>query len=358
MELGYFTQPFHPINREVDETLKEDYDAAIIADRNGYKEAFFGEHVTDKFETITSSLSFIASLSYTTKQIFLGTGTINLPNTHPVYIASTASMIDNMLKGRFILGISMGALPTDWEIFGNLNNDKEKMFEECITNVLRLWSDNAPYDFKGDYWNVSTKKTYNRALELGSIMKPFQKPHPEIVCTALNPNSQGLYKAALKGWSPVSSNFLHISALKSQWKNYEQGLEKNNVERYKKKWRIARMVFVNEDNTKALSYAKNHNGPYAKCIIQILKKLKTANKLSFLKEHPEQPNEEITLDYCLDKLVIAGDPSSVCDQINAFNQNVGTYGSLLYVGVDWQDKTLAIKSMELMSNRVMLNLDK
>ena len=356
MKLGYFTQPFHPSDRKVFETLKEDHYAALIADRNGYREAFFGEHVTDKFETITSSLAFISSLAYVTKNIYLGTGTINLPNSNPAQVASSVSMIDNMLEGRFILGISMGALPTDWEIFGSLNYDKEKMFEECISQITSLWTEKAPYGLHGEFWNTSTTVTFNSSLGLGEIMKPFQKPYPEIVCTALTPKSKGLFKAGQKGWSPISSNFLQPNAVKTHWESFEKGVKKNNKIPDPQKWRIARMIFVNEDNSLALKYGKSVNGPYGKCIEQILKKLKFANKLNILKECENQPDEEITLDYCIDKLVVAGDPPAVKDQLLEFNNIVGPYGTLLYVGVDWQDKELAKKSMELMSNKVMINL--
>ncbi len=354
MNIGYFTQPFHPIGRKIHETLEEDYESAIIADRNGYKEAFFGEHVTDKYETITSSLSFISSLAYSTKNIFLGTGTINVPNHHPVQVASTISMIDNMLKGRFIMGISMGALPTDSEIFGNLKHNKESMFEEGMKIILNLWKQKPPFNFKGNFWNISTEETMNNDLGLGDIIKPYQKPHPEIVCTALSPNSIGLFKAAQKGWSPISSNFLHVNSIKSHWESYSKGIGCKNPEKLRKIWRIARMIFINEDHKKAINYAKSKNGPYGQCINQILKKLRAANRLFILKEHPDQDDNQITLDYCLDNLVIAGDPKSVSDQIAKFNSEVGKYGTLLYVGVDWLDKELAKKSMELMSNKVIV----
>ena len=52
--------------------------------------------------------------------------------------------------------------------------------------------------------------------------------------------------------------------------------------------------------------------------------------------------------------MIAGDPISVSDQIAKFNSKVGKYGTLLYVGVDWLDKELAKKSMELMTNKVIV----
>ena len=50
MKLGYFTQPFHPTTKKLSQSLGGS-EAAVIADRNGYTEAIFGEHATDAFET-------------------------------------------------------------------------------------------------------------------------------------------------------------------------------------------------------------------------------------------------------------------------------------------------------------------
>lgn len=353
MRLGYFTQPFHPISKNLSQSLEEDYEAGIIADRNGYSEAIFGEHATDAFETITSSLTFISSLSYSTNNIKLGTGTINIPNTHPAFVASTVSMLDHMLKGRLLLGVSMGALPTDWEIFGSLDHNKSEMFEEAMFQIIELWKRNPPYDLKGSFWKISSAKTMNKELGLGEVMKPFQKPHPEILCTALSPNSIGLYKAGQKGWSPVSSNFIQENYVSSHWDQYSEGAKKAGLKPQKEKWRVAKMIFVNDDHKKALEYGKGLRGPYAQCIKQIIKKLKAANKLNFLKENDHQSDEEITLDYCIDKLVIAGDPISVREQLLNFIDKTGNFGTLLYVGVDWLDKELGKRSMELISNKVI-----
>ena len=353
MNLGYFTQPFHPTTKMLSQSLQEDFEAGVIADRNGYSEAIFGEHATDAYETITSSLAFIASLCYNTKHIKLGTGTINIPNTHPAFVASTVSMLDHMLKGRLLLGVSMGALASDWEIFGTYDLDKQAMFEESLYQILQLWKTRPPYNLEGNFWKITSKKTMNLELGLGEIMKPFQQPHPEILCTALSPNSVGLRKAGQKGWSPVSSNFIQEHYVSSHWKQYSEGSQSVNINADTKKWRVAKMVFVNDDNKKALKYGKGLDGPYAKCINQIIKKLKAANKLNFLKENEHQLDDEITLDYCLSKLVIAGDPSSVKDQIYQFAEKTGNFGTLLYVGVDWLDKKLAKNSMELMANKVI-----
>ena len=62
MKLGYFTMPAHPPTRRYVETLKEDRDAFIIADRLGYSEGYCGEHLTDTAENIPNSMMFIATL--------------------------------------------------------------------------------------------------------------------------------------------------------------------------------------------------------------------------------------------------------------------------------------------------------
>ncbi|HUN49048.1 MAG TPA: LLM class flavin-dependent oxidoreductase, partial [Stellaceae bacterium] len=87
MDLGYFTMPLHPPSRDYTETLKEDREAILLAEKLGFVEAFVGEHVTDLAESITSSLMFIASLAHDTPRIKLGSGTLNLPNNHPAAVA-------------------------------------------------------------------------------------------------------------------------------------------------------------------------------------------------------------------------------------------------------------------------------
>ena len=90
MRLGYFAMPMHPQGRTWAETLREDRDAVILADRLGFHDAFIGEHLTDRHENITNSLVFLATLINDTTQIRLGTGTTNLSHMHPALVAVNA----------------------------------------------------------------------------------------------------------------------------------------------------------------------------------------------------------------------------------------------------------------------------
>src|ERR1700739_2574988 len=159
MNLGFFTMPIHPLTKDWRQSLREDREAFLLADELGFTEAYVGEHVTDKAENITSSIAFIAWLAPATRQIKLGTGTINMPNTHPAAVAASVAMLDHMLDGRFILGISPGGLLSDAEVFGNLDADRNAMFLEAINQVLDIWAGKPPYDLRGRYWNVSVQQT-------------------------------------------------------------------------------------------------------------------------------------------------------------------------------------------------------
>jgi alkanesulfonate monooxygenase SsuD/methylene tetrahydromethanopterin reductase-like flavin-dependent oxidoreductase (luciferase family) len=61
----------------------------------------------------------------------------------------------------------------------------------------------------------------------------------------------------------------------------------------------------------------------------------------------------VTLESVCDKLVIYGTPDSVADQLLAFQEEVGTFGTLLYAGKDWKDRELGRQSMILMAEQVL-----
>ena len=226
MELGFFTMPMHPVGKDWRVSLREDREAFLLADELGFVEGYVGEHATDLAENITSCTMFIASLAGAVKRMRLGTGTVNLPNSHPVTVASQIAMLDHMLDGRLIFGISPGGLLSDAEIFGNLDNNRNEMFLEAINHVIAIWAAEAPYNIEGKYWNISTARTLMADIGQGIVPRPLQKPHPPIIITAVAPFSQGVTEAATRGWDPISANFLMPAWVKSHWPKYIDGCER------------------------------------------------------------------------------------------------------------------------------------
>jgi alkanesulfonate monooxygenase SsuD/methylene tetrahydromethanopterin reductase-like flavin-dependent oxidoreductase (luciferase family) len=356
MRLGYFTMPVHPIHRNWAETLKEDREAIILADQLGFYDAFMGEHLTDKAENITNSLIFNASLIHSTKTIKLATGTSNLSHMHPVLVAQHAAMFDHLSEGRFIFGVSPGALTSDAEALGILEQDRNKMFAEAIDVILAIWERDPPYDidFPDNRYKVAIRKTQALPIGVGYLGKPFQQPRPEIVGTVVAPFSPGVVLMGKRDFHPLSANFLLSRHLKSHWENYRKGKAEVGAEADVGDWRVARAIFVHDDDKTAARYGcDDANSPYAFYYGQMLAKMKRGKRLYVFKSHKEQADEEITHDYVMEHCVIHGSVNKVVDQILALREEIGDFGELVYAGMDWVDPELAKRSMQLMAEQVM-----
>jgi alkanesulfonate monooxygenase SsuD/methylene tetrahydromethanopterin reductase-like flavin-dependent oxidoreductase (luciferase family) len=356
MRLGYFIMPLHPASRPWEETLREDFDGIVLADKLGFHDAFVGEHLADGCETITNSMIFLASLVHETKQIKLATGTSNLSYMHPVLIASNAAMLDHMLQGRFIFGISAGALPVDAEALGTFDMDRNKMFAESIEVILAIWERDAPYDidFPDNRYKVSTRRTGNKELSLGELKKPFQKPRPEIVGTVVAPGSKGVIEMGKRDFHPLSANFLMSYYLKSHWDNYVEGKTAVGAKADTNEWRVARTIFVADDDKMAARYGyEDANSPYGYYYRQLYGKMSRGPRVGLFKTYREQPDEQVTIDAALPRLVINGTVNKVVDQILALREEIGDFGELVYAGMDWVDPALGKRSMQLMAEEVM-----
>jgi len=353
MKLGFFTMPMHPPGRDYTQTLKEDREAVILADKLGFCEAFIGEHVTDICESIPSCLAFIASVAFETKQIKLGSGTVNLPNSHPAQVAANVAMLDHMLEGRFLFGIGPGGLRSDMEMLGNLDRDRTAMFVEAIDQILAIWAGDAPYNLKGQFWNLSTERTLIREAGQGVMLKPYQQPHPPIVVTAIVPHSKGLVAAARRGWTPITANFLQPHWAATHWPMHAQGCELGGRKAERRDWRVCKSIFVADDDATAQRYAKDVNGAYGFYYWNLLTKRKARGNVDIFKHDLKLPDSAVTMDYILDRLVICGTVNNVVDQLLAFREITGDFGTLLYAGHDWADPQLARRSMQLMAEQVM-----
>ena len=357
MKLGMFMMPLHPPGRNATETLAEDREAFLLADRLGFAEGFVGEHVTDLAENVTSCLMFLASLAHETKNIVLGSGTINMPNSHPAAIAAQVAMLDHILKGRFIMGISPGGLMSDAEVFGNFQKNRNAMFVESINTVLKIWESEGPLDLQGEFFKVSTKQTAIPDIGQGLILKPYQRPHPRIVGTAVAPFSAGVTEMAKRGWQPISANFLMPPWVKSHWPKYVEGREAVGAKADPSEWRVAKSIFVADDEKTAQRYGKSAEGPYHFYFKQLTRKLVGGGRSNLFKLDQAQPDSEITPEYVTNKLVIAGTVDSVVDHLLAFREQIGDFGTLLYACHDWMDPVLGKRSMELMAREVMPRLN-
>ena len=117
--------------------------------------------------------------------------------------------------------------------------------------------------------------------------------------------------------------------------------------------RIAKFIFVSKSKREQENYGMSSKGPIFFCLKQIYNKLKKANRLDILKKNPADKKEKINLDILMKELVICGDVPKVIDQVQSLKNNFSNMSTLTYVNVDWKNKKISKRSMELLAEKVI-----
>jgi len=111
--------PVHPPARSFTDTLAEDAEKSLLADRLGFEEVWMGSTFSATSDAHPFATDVLRRPHLThQKPAFLGPGVINLPNHDPVIVAAEAAQFDHMSRGRFLLGVGPGGLLSDFDCSG------------------------------------------------------------------------------------------------------------------------------------------------------------------------------------------------------------------------------------------------
>ena len=196
--------------------------------------------------------------------------------------------------------------------------------------VLDIWTSDAPYDLHGEFFNVTTAKTMIPEIGQGTILKPYQKPHPPIVVTAVAPHSKGVTEAAKRGWTPISANFLLPEWVASHWPRYVEGCDRVGARR--RSGGLARRQIASSSPTTRpprSATAIGPKGPYHFYFKQLIASWSAPAGAEPVQARPERARRRHHGRRVTRKLVIAGTVDSVVEQILAFRDEIGDFGTLL-----------------------------
>ncbi len=176
---GIFLAPFHPVDEDPTLCIRRDLELVEHLDRLGYEEAWIGEHHSAGYEIISSPEVFIAAAAERTRRIMLGSGVISLPYHNPLMTANRVLQLDHQTRGRFMLGVGPGLLPSDAFAMGIDPSTQRDRMVEAIEIILRL--------FKGE--RITHKTDWFTLVDATCQLKPYTWPHPEIaVASSITPS--------------------------------------------------------------------------------------------------------------------------------------------------------------------------
>ena len=132
MRFGIFLAPFHKPGTNPTLALEQDLELIQWLDRCGYDEAWFGEHHSAGSEISASPELMIAVAAERTKHIKLGTGVVSMSYHNPLWVAERIVQLDHLTRGRVMLGMGPGSLPSDGAMIGVSQKDSRRYLEEAL----------------------------------------------------------------------------------------------------------------------------------------------------------------------------------------------------------------------------------
>ncbi|WP_158746965.1 LLM class flavin-dependent oxidoreductase, partial [Acidisphaera sp. L21] len=164
-----FTESRDPARDEavLDEVVRE----VQLSEALGFDTVWLSEHHFDGNCAYVDPISFAAALAMATKHIRIGLAVAQMSLHHPIRLAEQLSLIDNLSKGRLIVGLGRGTNYNIYEYqgYGIDPAESQARFEEATKIILQAWTSEEGFAYTGQFWDVNVPVLRPR---------PFTRPHP------------------------------------------------------------------------------------------------------------------------------------------------------------------------------------
>ncbi len=225
----------------IDETLRE----ARLTDELGFDVIWLAEHHFDGICAYVDPVSFAAALAVATQRAKIGFAVAQMSLHHPIRMAEQLSLIDNISKGRLIVGLGRGTAYNiyDYQGYGLDHHEAQARFEEAEEIMFQAWR-GEKFEHHGRFWDI--KVPMLRPL-------PYSKPHPFVIRSASS--EEGMLHIARQG-RPFMMNVQSNEVTKHRMELYrntlrEQGMDDAAVARNVDQSWVWRNVFVAETDAAA-----------------------------------------------------------------------------------------------------------
>ncbi|MGH8012306.1 MAG: LLM class flavin-dependent oxidoreductase [Candidatus Binataceae bacterium] len=342
MKFGIFMAPFHRVGENPALCFERDLQLIEWLDELGYDEAFIGEHHSAGWEIIPSPEIFMAVAATRTKRIMLGSGVVSVPYHHPFHIANRFAMLDQLTRGRVMLGCGPGALPSDAYMLGIETTTQRDRMVEGLQAVVRLFTEEGGVNVDGSYFKLNDAHLQ---------VKPYQRPYmPIFVANTISPS--GMVAAGKLGCGVLSvASFAQggLDNLAKRWAVAEEIAAENGKTVDRNNWRMVFPVHLAESREEALRDVREGGDAWIqKYFIETL-----AARIQF-EEYPGQPAEEMTVDRMVGRGgAIVGTPDDAIKRLQeVYEASGGGFGGLLILAHEWAPREKTLHSYELWARYV------
>jgi limonene 1,2-monooxygenase len=337
MKFGIFLAPFHPVGQNPTLALERDLDLLVHLDRLGFDEAWIGEHHSAGYEIIASPEVFIAVAAERTNHIRLGTGVNSLPYHHPLMLTDRLVLLDHLTRGRVMLGVGPGALPSDAFMMGIPVAEQRDRMEEALEAILLLLGSDEPVTMKTDWFTLDDARLN---------LRPYTHPHFEVaVASQISPagsRAAGRFGTGLL--SIGATNQQGFDLLGYHWQIAEERAAQFGTSVDRRNWRLVGPVHIAETREQA----------YADVQFGLADWVDYFQRVAALPIAPDTSTAEEMAD-AINKsgFAVIGTPDDAIAQLQRlWDQSDGGFGTFLVMAHDWADTEPTRRSYELLARYV------
>lgn len=337
MKFGVFLAPHHPIGEHPTLQLRRDLELVEHLDKLGFDEFWVGEHHSGGWETIGSPELFLAAAGERTTRIRLGTGVVSLPYHHPFNVAMRITQLDHLTRGRAMLGVGPGALPSDARMLGISPEIQRDRMDEA-TGVIQRLLRGETVTYKSDWFELNDARLQ---------VLPLQEELP--ICSASSLSPAGMKVAGKYGVGVISvaSNSVEgLQALPTQWGFGETYAQEFGQTIHRANWRVMTQFHIAPTREQAIAEVADglrqwHN----EYNVDILGR-PNANHIEDGRKMAEAMNRAGS--------AIFGTPDDAVEQIRNIVKSSGGFGTLLGFAHDWAGRGEAMfRSYDLFARYVI-----
>jgi alkanesulfonate monooxygenase SsuD/methylene tetrahydromethanopterin reductase-like flavin-dependent oxidoreductase (luciferase family) len=225
----------------IDETLRE----AWLSDELGVDVIWLAEHHFDGICAYVDPLSFAGALATSTRHSKIGFAVVQTALHHPIRLAEQLAILDNITKGRLLVGLGRGSSYNiyDYQGFGIDHHEAQERLEESEKILLQAWTCEA-FTHEGKYWRLDVPLLRPR---------PYTKPHPPMIRAASGEAS--ILELARQG-RPFLMNVQSMATTRRRIELYREamraaGYDECGIARNLEECWVWRNVFVAETDAEA-----------------------------------------------------------------------------------------------------------
>jgi probable F420-dependent oxidoreductase len=135
-------------DRPVADAYQDILALARVADQVGFDSFWVSEHHGALNQHLPSPLVVLAAAAAVTRRIRLGTAVVLAPFQHPIRFAEDCAVVDQLARGRLIVGIGSGWREAEFESFGIPMAERASRTTELVQICRAAW-DQERFSFHG-----------------------------------------------------------------------------------------------------------------------------------------------------------------------------------------------------------------